>query len=254
MKKQRVVITAGASGIGLEMARAFAAVGAQVWVLDNDPAALSMCPQDWQRDLTDVADETSVGAAFGRIGKDWGGLDVLCCNAGIAGPTALIEDIDLSDWHRCLAVNLDGAFLAARAAAPMMKSAKSGVILFTSSTAGQYGYPGRAPYVASKWALHGLMKTVAVELGPFGVRANVICPGSVEGPRIERVLQQEAALKGTTRDVIYEGYASGTSMRCLIEAQDVAQMAVFLASDAARRVSGQIIAVDGHTENPIPRS
>jgi NAD(P)-dependent dehydrogenase (short-subunit alcohol dehydrogenase family) len=235
------------------MAQAFAATGAQVRVMDTDAAALAACPADWVRDTVDVADETAVAAAFARIAADWGGLDVLCCNAGIAGPTSLIENVALAEWRRCLAVNLDGAFLAARAAAPLMKAARQGVILFTSSVAGQYGYPGRSPYVASKWALHGLMKTVAVELGPYGIRANVICPGSVEGPRIEAVLQREAAMKGTTRDAIYHAYASGTSMRCLVEAQDVADMAVFLASGAARRVSGQIIAVDGHTENPDPR-
>jgi NAD(P)-dependent dehydrogenase (short-subunit alcohol dehydrogenase family) len=135
----------------------------------------------------------------------------------------------------------------------MMKAAKSGVMLFTSSTAGLFGFPNRAPYAAAKWGIIGLMKTVAMELGPFGIRANAICPGSVEGPRIERVLEREAAVKGTTRDAIYAGYAAGTSMRTFVEAQDVAAMVQFLASDAARFVSGQVIAVDGHTENPDPK-
>ena len=97
------------------------------------------------------------------------------------------------------------------------------------------------------------MKTLAMELGPFGVRANAICPGSVEGPRMERVLAREAALKGTIRDAIYDGYAAGTSMRRFVEAGDVAAMALFLASEGARLVSGQVIAVDGHTENPDPK-
>jgi NAD(P)-dependent dehydrogenase (short-subunit alcohol dehydrogenase family) len=123
----------------------------------------------------------------------------------------------------------------------------------TSSTAGQYGYPNRAPYAAAKWAMIGLTKTLAMELGPHGIRANVICPGSVEGPRMEGVLTREARAKGMTRDQVYQGYVSGTSMRSFVEAEDIANMAVFLGSDAARLVSGQVIAVDGHTENPDPK-
>jgi NAD(P)-dependent dehydrogenase (short-subunit alcohol dehydrogenase family) len=134
-----------------------------------------------------------------------------------------------------------------------MKRARRGAMILTSSTAGQYGYPNRAPYAAAKWAVIGLMKTVAMELGPHGIRANAICPGSVEGPRMEGVLAREAAAKGMTRDQVYAGYAGGTSMGRFVEAQDVAAMAVFLASDAARLVSGQVIAVDGHTVNPDPK-
>ena len=123
----------------------------------------------------------------------------------------------------------------------------------SASGAGLFGYPNRAPYAAAKWAVIGLMKTLAMELGPFGIRANAICPGSVEGPRMEGVLAREAAAKGMTRDQVYAGYAAGTSMRSFVEARDVAEMAVFLGSDAARMVSGQVIAVDGHTENPDPK-
>jgi len=117
-----------------------------------------------------------------------------------------------------------------------------------------YGFPNRAPYASAKWALHGLMKTLAMELGPFGVRANAICSGSVEGPRIEGVLKREAAIKGTTPQAIREGYAAGTSMRSFVSAADVANLAVFLGSDAARLISGQTIAVDGRTENPDPKA
>ena len=253
MSGQRVLITAGAGGIGRAMAAGFAAAGAQVWVADQDGVGLADCPQDWRKSEMDVADESAVARLFADIAKVWGGLDVLCANAGIAGPTARIDDQPLDGFRRCLAVNLEGAFLATRAAAPMMRAAGAGVILYTSSTAGQYGFPNRAPYAAAKWAINGLMKTVAMELGPYGVRANTICPGSVEGPRIEGVLEREAALKGTTRDAIYRGYAAGTSMQTFVEARDIANMAVFLASDGARFVSGQIIAVDGHTENPDPK-
>ena len=248
----RVLITAGASGIGRAMAEAFAAAGARVWVADVDATALEDCPADWGRTVCDVSDEGSVAALFGEVVAGFGGVDTVCLNAGIAGPTALVEDIRLEDWHRCLGVNLDGAFLCAKHAAPLLKAQKAGSLIVTSSTAGLYGYPNRAPYAAAKWAVIGLMKTLAMELGPFGVRANAICPGSVEGPRMEGVLLREAAAKGMTRDEVYAGYASGTAMGRFVEATDIAAMAVFLASDAARLVSGQVIAVDGFTVNPDP--
>ncbi|MEX0319164.1 MAG: SDR family oxidoreductase [Ruegeria sp.] len=249
----RVLITAGASGVGRAMAEAFDAAGAQVWVADIDEAALAACPDGWQRSCSDVSDEAAVAALFAEIEAKWGGLDVLCANAGVAGPTALIEDVALADWRACLAVNLEGAFLCSKYAAPMLKRQGSGCVLITSSTAGQYGYPNRAPYAAAKWGMVGLGKTLAMELGPHGVRCNVICPGAVEGPRMEGVLEREAAAKGMTRDQVYDGYASGTSMGRFVEGRDIANMAVFLASDAARLVSGQVIAVDGHTVNPDPK-
>jgi NAD(P)-dependent dehydrogenase (short-subunit alcohol dehydrogenase family) len=249
----RVLITAGGSGIGRAMAEGFAAAGHQVWVTDVNADSLSDLPAGWQASVVDAADEDSVAALFAEVRERWGGLDVLCANAGIAGPTALIEDIALEDWRKCVSVNLEGCFLAAKYAAPLMKAARAGSIIVTSSTAGQYGYPNRAPYASAKWAVIGLMKTLAMELGPYGVRANAICPGAVEGLRMEGVLEREAAAKGMSRDQVYEGYASGTSMRSFVEARDIANMAVFLGSDAARLVSGQVIAVDGHTENPDPK-
>jgi NAD(P)-dependent dehydrogenase (short-subunit alcohol dehydrogenase family) len=246
---KRVLVTAGASGIGRAMAEGFDAAGYDVWVADVDEAALADVPSHWTGVRCDASSEPEMAALFARLD----GLDVLCANAGIAGPTALVEEIDLAEWQRCVSVNLEGAFLASKYAAPLMKTAGSGAITVTSSTAGIYGYPNRAPYAAAKWGMIGLMKTLAMELGPFGIRANAICPGAVEGPRMEGVLEREAAAKGMTRDQVYEGYAVGTSMRSFVTAKDIADMAVFLGSDSARMVSGQIISVDGHTENPDPK-
>lgn len=246
---KRVLVTAGASGIGRAMAQEFDAAGFDVWIADVDEAALADAPSHWTSVRCDASSEAGMAALFSRLDA----LDVLCANAGVAGPTALVEDVSLSDWQRCVSVNLEGAFLAAKYAAPLMKAAGSGVITVTSSTAGIYGYPNRAPYAAAKWGMIGLMKTLAMELGPFGIRANAICPGAVEGARMEGVLEREAAAKGMTRDQVYEGYAVGTSMRAFVSAKDIADMAVFLGSDRARMVSGQVIAVDGHTENPDPK-
>lgn len=246
---KRVLITAGGSGIGRAMGEAFDAAGFDVWVTDVDAAALDACPDHWHCHLASATDE----AAMAAVTKDMGRIDVLCANAGIARPTALIEDVALEDFRTCVSVNLEGAFIAAKHADPSMKAAGTGAIIITSSTAGIYGYPNRAPYAAAKWAMIGLMKTLAMELGPFGIRANAICPGAVEGSRIEGVLNREAKAKGMTRDQVYDGYAAGTSMRSFVEACDIANMAVFLGSDGARLVSGQVIAVDGHTENPDPK-
>jgi len=250
---KRVLITGGGSGIGKAMAQAFAADGARVFVTDMDEDALARCPGSWLKMTGDASDPEHVQAVFIRIASEWGSVDVVCANAGIAGPTALVEDVEIEDFRRCVAVNLESAFLAAKYAAPMMKAQKSGVILITSSNAGINGFPNRSPYASAKWAEIGLMKTLAMELGPYGIRANAIAPGCVEGPRIDGVIEREAKAKGTTPEIIRAGYEAGVSMRSFVSAEDVANMAVFLASDGARLVSGQVIAVDGHTENPDPK-
>ena len=249
---KRVLVTAGANGIGLVMARAFADAGYRVHVTDVDADAVAAVPAGISATLCDAGNEAAMAALFGRLAADWGGLDVLCANAGIKGPTAAIEDMALEDWHQCLGVNLDGAMLAAKYGARLMKPAGAGVMIFTSSTSGLYGTPFRAPYVAAKWGVIGLMKTVAMELGQYGIRANAICPGSVNGPRIDRVIEAEAAAKGMTPDAVRQGYASGTAMKRLTDPQDVADMALFLASDGAKMVTGQAIAVDGMTYNVDP--
>jgi NAD(P)-dependent dehydrogenase (short-subunit alcohol dehydrogenase family) len=247
-----VLITAGANGIGLVMARAFAEAGYRVWVTDVDTAMIAALPPGIRGSLVDASLEAGMETLFAQITAEWGGLDVLCANAGIKGPTAGIEDMDLVAWHQCLAVNLDGAMLAAKHGAKLMKPAGRGVMIFTSSTSGLYGTPFRAPYVAAKWGVIGLMKTVAMELGPFGIRANAICPGSVNGPRIDRVIEAEAAAKGMTPDAVRKGYASGTAMKQLTDPEDVAALALYLASDGARMISGQALAVDGMTYNVDP--
>ncbi|MFT5624028.1 MAG: NAD(P)-dependent dehydrogenase (short-subunit alcohol dehydrogenase family) [Lentimonas sp.] len=247
----KVLITAGGSGLGRAMATAFHDAGHEVWATDISESGLENVP--WQTTRADSSSETDNQNLFNEIQSVWGEIDVVCANAGIAGPTAGVENVSLNDWRECVSVNLEGAFLTAKYATPLMKQQKSGAMIFTSSTAGIFGYPNRAPYAAAKWGIIGLMKTIAMELGPFGVRANVIAPGAVEGPRMEGVLAREAAAKGMTRDQVYKGYAAGTSMRTFVTAQDVAAMALFLGSDAAARVSGQVIAVDGHTENPDPK-
>lgn len=253
MADRRVLVTAGANGIGRAIAQGFADAGWQVWVTDIDSAALASCPSGWRANRVDVSDSAAMAGLFDRIRQDWGGLDTLCSNAGIAGETALVEHQDIDAFRRCLDVNLIGAMLAVQGALPMMKAARGGCILFTGSTSGIFGTPYRAPYVASKWAINGLMKTVAMEAGPFGIRANVLAPACVEGPRIDAVIAREAAAKGTTPEAVHTAYLEGTSLRCFSRPEDVAAMALFLASDSGSRISGQVMVIDGHTENPDPK-
>ena len=248
-----VLITAGAQGIGREMAAQFDANGAVVWVTDVDQAALETCPKHWHKTAADVSNASQMSEVFKKIDHELGQLDIVCADAGTAGPTALIEEQPIAEFSECLDVNIKGAFYTARGALPIMKRHGSGSIIFTSSTAGLFGFPYRSPYCASKWAVIGMMKTIAMEAGPYGVRANIIAPGCVKGDRIDSVIEREAQQKNTTPDVLRAAYEAGTSLRSFVSAQDIANMAVFLSSDQAKMVSGQVISVDGHTENPDPK-
>ncbi|MAX73625.1 MAG: 3-oxoacyl-[acyl-carrier-protein] reductase [Nioella sp.] len=251
MSGARVLITAGAAGIGRVMAERFQAEGARVAVCDVDAGAVADMqaanPGILAR-VVDVTEEGAVDAFFDEVLAAFGGLDVMAANAGIGGPAGAIEDLTLGGWKDTLAVNLDGAFLTCRRAAPVLKAQGAGLLLLTSSTAGLFGYPYRAPYAVAKWGIIGLMKTLAMELGPSGVRVNALCPGAVSGPRMDRVVANEARARGVGEDEIRQLYVKGVSMKTWVEADDIADMALFLASDMGRRVSGQAMAVDGHTE------
>uniref|UniRef100_UPI003B524414 SDR family oxidoreductase n=1 Tax=Roseovarius indicus TaxID=540747 RepID=UPI003B524414 len=251
---QRVVITGGASGIGLTLARRFAERGDRVALCDADAAAVAQVQADHPDMLArqaDVTDEAQMQAFFDEVEAALGGVDVLCANAGTGGPAGRIEDLDYGQWQACIAVNVHGVFLACRWAARLMREQGSGLILMTTSTSGMYGVPHRSPYVAAKWGLVGLTKTLAMELGPVGVRVNAIAPGAVEGARMERVVQMEAKASGRTEEEMRAVYVKGNSLRTWVTADHLADMALFLASPAAEKISGQVMAVDGHTESMV---
>ena len=248
---RRVLVTGGASGIGRAIVEYFRQEEAQIAICDADPAAVEEFRKthpDAIAEVCDVRNEAQMEAFLAKVEEAWGGADVVCANAGTGGPAGRIEELDYQAWQDCVGVNLFGAFLTCRWAAKVMKAQGSGVIAITSSTSGMFGVPYRSPYVAAKWGLVGLMKTLAMELGPFGIRVNAVAPGAVEGPRMERVLEMEAAADGRDIEEVRELYAAGTSMRTWVSGEDIAQMVGFLASDAASKVSGQLMAVDGHTE------
>lgn len=252
---RRVVITAGAAGIGRAMAERFIAGGCRVAVCDVDEGAIAAFSADHPDALAVVADVTSeadMAAFLERVETAWGGADIVCANAGTGGQAGPIESLDYGEWQACVAANLHGAFLTCRWAARVMKAQGSGLIVLTSSTAGIMGYPMRAPYAAAKWAIVGLTKTLAMELGPFGIRVNAVCPGAVEGPRMDRVVAMEAAAKGVGEDVVRASYVTGVSMKTWVSAQDIANSVHFLASDAGDRISGQVLSIDGHTETLAP--
>lgn len=178
------------------------------------------------------------------------GIDLLVNNAGIAGPTARFEDQPVEGWRAAIDVNLNGMFYMTRHAIPLLRRRAPGSAIVTlSSTAGLFGCPLRGPYVASKWALIGLTKTLAMELGPEGIRANAICPGSVEGPRIDRVIAADAAERGLTVAEVEREYKRQTSLRTFATSEDVTAMVRYLMSPAGARISGQAITIDGHTES-----
>jgi len=245
----RVAITAAASGIGLAVARAFAAQGDDVHVCDvNTEAVAAAAAEGLVATQVDVADLAALDRWIDGVLDRLGGLDVLVNNAGIAGPTALVEDVAAEQWEHCLAVGLTSHYRTCARVIPAMKAARSGSIVNISSTAGQVGLGMRAPYTAAKWAVIGLTKTLAIELGPYGVRANAICPGSVDGERMRSVIEREAAARGASSEEVTLEYVGGQSIARWVQPDEIADMCVFLASDAARMVSGQAIAVDGHTE------
>jgi NAD(P)-dependent dehydrogenase (short-subunit alcohol dehydrogenase family) len=247
----RVLVSAGAAGIGASIADRFRADGARVSICDRDEAAVRAATRgDPERHgvVGDVADAGDTERWVTEVLDRWGGVDVLVNNAGVAGPTARVEDVDPADWRECLAVNLDSHFLLARLVVPHLKEQRSGAIVTISSTAGLYGYGMRTPYAASKWAVIGFTKSLAVELGPFGIRANVVAPGSVDGPRMARVIEAEAAQRRVPADVVQREYVESQSIPRFVNPSEIADVCAFLASPQAAMVNGQVIAVDGNTE------
>lgn len=249
-KGQRVVVTAGAAGIGRAIVEALVAAGARLHVCDVDSDALQACGRALSigTTLADVSNDAQVDRLFDEASAALGGLDVLVNNAGIAGPTGGVEEISPADWRRCIDIDLTGQFLCARRAVPLLKAAGGGAIINMSSAAGRHGYAYRTPYAAAKWGVIGFTQSLAKELGPSGIAVNAILPGIVKGPRIESVIRSRAQQLGVSYAEMETQYLEKVSLRRMVTAEDVAHMVLFLVSPLGRNVSGQSLGVCGNVE------
>jgi NAD(P)-dependent dehydrogenase (short-subunit alcohol dehydrogenase family) len=233
------------------MTETFVKAGATVHICDVVQTALyetTKALPSVSATLCDVSDPQQVDQLFADVREKLGGLDILVNNAGIAGPTAKVEDVAIEDWRRCIAVDLDGMFYCTRLAMPMLKAAGGGSIINLSSAAGRLGFPLRSPYAAAKWGVVGFTKSLAMEAGPDKVRVNAIQPGVVEGERIDRVIDAKAKAAGISFEAQKKLSLEKVSMRSMVSPQDIANMALYLASDAGHLITGQAISVCAGTE------
>lgn len=251
-KKKVALISAGASGIGRCIAELLLKQDFNVHVFDISAEAVEQFLSDnpiATASIADISNPDAVKQVFVEFSQHYEHLDLLVNNAGIAGPTAPVEDIDPEDWKKTIDVDLNGNFYCTRLAVPLLKANGKGSIVNIASNAALFGFPLRSAYTAAKWAMIGLTKTWAMELGPFNIRVNAICPGSVQGDRIERVIAKDAAERGVDVESIRSKYVEQNSLRRFTEAEEIAQMVQYLSSDFADCISGQSIAIDGHTES-----
>lgn len=252
MSARRVVITGGAAGIGRIVGRLFKEQGDQVFICDIDARHVATtCAEEAFAGgcACNVTDPDAVAQTFAKAHATLGGFDVLINTAGTGGPTGKLETLSLADWQACLAVSLDGTFLCSRQVIPHMRAQRSGSIVNFSSTAGLMGYPDRTPYATAKWGVIGLTKSMAMELGSDNIRVNAICPGAVNGERMEQIIKAEADATNRPRDEVAASYVTNNSLQTFVDAEDLAEMIRFITSDAGRRISGQALSVDGHTES-----
>jgi NAD(P)-dependent dehydrogenase (short-subunit alcohol dehydrogenase family) len=246
----RVMISAGARGIGLEIARAFVREGARAHVCDVDPEALARL-RTTDPAITgcvcDVASREQVARFIDEGVASLGGLDCLVNNAGIAGPTGRIEEIDPLEWDRCIAVDLTGQFNCLRLAIPHLRKSGNASIMNVSSLAGRLGFPMRTPYSAAKWGVVGLSRSLSIELGPDRIRVNALLPGVVSGDRQKRVLEAKAAARGISFEEMENLALSYASLKEYVTPQQLAEFVVFVASPRGRTISGQALSVCGDT-------
>lgn len=248
----RVLVSGAATGIGAAIAEAFLQAEATVYICDVDAAAIDKAKAQHPRlhvGVADVGNREQVDSIIDDACAKLGGLDLLVNNAGIAGPTGGVDAIEPDQWERTIATNLNSQYYFLRKAVPILKeTSDSPSIIAMSSVAGRLGYAFRTPYAATKWAIVGLVKSLAIELGPSNIRVNAILPGVVEGERMDRVISARAQTLGVTFEVMREEYLRKISLRRMVTADDIAAMALFLASPAGQNISGQAISVDGNVE------
>ena len=244
---RNVLVTAGASGIGKHIAAAFIRAGADVYTCDINAEALKSAAAELKglkTGICNVGDRAQIERMVAEAADQLGGIDVLVNNAGISGPTAPVQDVDSDQWEQVLKVDLTGTFIVTKNAIPHLIRSGNGVIINMSSAAGRFGYPNRSPYSTVKWGLIGFTKTLSMELGEHNIRANAILPGAVDGERIQRVFEGRAKATGKSLEEIKAIAMGNQSIKRLVDPDDIAALAVFLASDAAKSISGQTLPID----------
>jgi len=249
---KKIIISAGASGIGWSTAKICLSRGAIVYLCDIDNKSLNKIrkhPLNNKKLFSyefDASDEYEVSNFFQQVNKKTKKIDALINNVGVAGPTGTIEKLSSEDWERTLKINVISHFYFTKLAIPMLKKNKGGSIINISSGAGIMGFPLRSPYAASKWAVIGVTKTLAMELGKFKIRVNAICPGTIKGDRMVRVIKDKAKFLKVSKKLIEKEFVSMASMNCWIYEEDIGKMCSFLISSDGERISGQTIPVDGN--------
>lgn len=245
----RVAISAGANGIGKVMADSFAYCGAKVFVSDIDAAEVASCGHAGM--VADAGDAAQCAAFVDAAVEHLGGLDVLVNNAGIAGPTALVEHVTPEQVEETLRIDVASMFAMSRRAIAVLRANGGGAIINLSSAAGRFGFALRAPYAAAKWGVVGFTKSLSIELGPDGIRVNAILPGPVDGPRIRSVIKAKALAASISENEMTERTVATTSLKCFVTQQDIANMALYLASPFGGTISGQAISVDADMQSTM---
>jgi NAD(P)-dependent dehydrogenase (short-subunit alcohol dehydrogenase family) len=250
---KNIIISAAADGIGWSIAEHCMNNGANVFLTDIDENKLSLLKNHKNYNINlfltkaKANDPENVSSYFLKLKDHISNIDGLINNIGIAGPTGKIEDLEIEEWKNTIDVNINSHFYFTKYSIPFLKK-NGGSIINISSTAGLFGFPLRTPYAASKWATIGLTKSLAIELGEFNIRVNAICPGSVSGDRMKRVIEAKAQSMGISENVLQKDFESMTSLKTFVSKEDIANMVVFLLSDEAKKISGQVMTIDGNTE------
>ena len=254
LRNKKIIISAGASGIGWATAKVCLSKGAIVYLCDIDNKSLNKIKKNSQYNKKlfayecDASDEDDVSNFFNQVNKKTKKIDALINNVGVAGPTGTMDKIDSKDWKKTIQVDVNSHFYFTKKSIPLIKKSKNGSIINISSTAGILGFPLRTPYAASKWAIIGVTKSLAMELGKFNIRVNAVCPGTIKGDRMKRVIKDKAKFTKTSIKKVEKDFISMSSMKKWILEEDIGKMCAFLISDDSSKISGQVIAVDGHTE------
>ena len=252
LNNKKIIISAGASGIGWATAKVCLSKVAYVYLCDIDNKSLNKIKKHPLANKKlfyyecDASDEDDVSNFFSQVNRKTKKVDALINNVGVAGPTGTIEKLSSEDWEKTLKINVISHFYFTKLAIPMLKKNKGGSIINISSGAGIMGFPLRSPYAASKWAVVGLTKTLAMELGKFKIRVNAICPGTIKGDRMIRVIRDKAKFLKVSKKKIEKDFISMASMNCWINEEDIGKMCSYLISSDGEKISGQAIPIDGN--------